>query len=74
MSNNVRNDELLKRIGSNIRRLREEKGMSQEKLAELADISQVQVARIEAGRNNVTISTLWAICEALGSDVKSIAL
>lgn len=40
--------------------------MSQEALADNAKISQVQVARIEAGQINTTISTLEAIAKVLG--------
>ena len=42
-----------------IRKLREEKGLSQEKLARLADVSNNTIVNIEAGKQkNPTIETL----------------
>ena len=61
----VRNDEIMKIFGKNVLRVRLLRGMTQEQLAEDAKISQVQVARIESGKLNTSISTLYAIASAL---------
>lgn len=61
----VRNLEVMNRFGKNVRRIRIEKGMTQEELSEEAEISQVQVARIESGKLNTSISTVSAIAKAL---------
>ncbi|TNE53866.1 MAG: XRE family transcriptional regulator [Bacteroidetes bacterium] len=53
-------------FGQNVRRIRMDKGLTQEELAEGAGISQVQIARIEAGKINTSISTVVAIAKALG--------
>lgn len=53
-------------FGKNVSKIRNEKGITQEQLAEEAKISQVQVARIESGRLNTSISTVSAIAYALG--------
>ena len=49
-----------------IRKLREEKRLSQEKLARLADVSNNTIVNIEAGKQkNPTIETLRKIAKAL---------
>lgn len=62
--NNIRNEKLSKKFGKRVKALREEKGFSQESLAIEANISISQVARIEKGEINSTISTLDALASA----------
>lgn len=62
----IRNEEVMAMFGRNVRRIRMDKGFTQEELAEGAGISQVQIARIEAGKINTSISTVVAIARALG--------
>lgn len=53
-----------------IRKLREEKKLSQEKLARLADVSNNTIVNIEAGKQkNPTIETLKKIAKALEVNV-----
>jgi transcriptional regulator with XRE-family HTH domain len=53
-------------LGEKIRKLRIKKGLSQEKLARLADISYNTIVKIESGAsNNPTIQTLSGIANAL---------
>ena len=54
------NRDLLSKIAKKIKQLREEKNVSQEMFYIDTDI---HIARIETGKQNVTISTLQAICE-----------
>ncbi len=61
-----RNQKLLNHFGAHLRRLRTDKGLSQEELAYQADIPISQVGRIERGEVNVTISTIHQISLALG--------
>ena len=52
-------------ISKNIRRLREVKGLSQEKLARLADVANNTIIKIESGKNqNPTLDTLKKIAKA----------
>ncbi|WP_200956725.1 XRE family transcriptional regulator [Thermococcus barophilus] len=60
------NDTRMITLARNIRRLREEKGLSLTELAEKAGISKSTLSSLEAGKTNPTISTLWAIADALG--------
>lgn len=53
------------RIGETIYRLRKSRKMSQKELAELADISEVNLSRIETGVVSMNILTLVKIAKAL---------
>ncbi len=61
----IMNNNISKIIGEKISKLRKEKGISLSKLAELAKISKSTLSSIESGNANPTISTLWAIADAL---------
>lgn len=53
-------------IGKTVKKLREKLGLSQEKLARLADVSNNTVVNIEAGKqDNPTIETLKKVANAL---------
>lgn len=54
-------------IGKNLKKLREQKGISQDRLSKLADISSNTVAKLELDDSpNPTIETLQKIAKALG--------
>ncbi|TNF48867.1 MAG: XRE family transcriptional regulator [Bacteroidetes bacterium] len=55
----------LKSIGDNIRKLRNERNISQQELADLANIAKSTVQRIEAGKLNPTILVLNRISKVL---------
>jgi len=48
-----------------IKRLRKERGMSQEALATKAKVTREYVARLEAGRHDPSLSTLSQLAKAL---------
>lgn len=53
-------------IGKNIKKFRQEKGISQDRLSKLADLSLNSIVNIESGNNiNPTIETLNKIANAL---------
>jgi transcriptional regulator with XRE-family HTH domain len=53
-------------ITKNLRKLRESKGLSQERLARLSDVANNTIVKIEAGKNqNPTLETLKKIAKAL---------
>ncbi len=57
----------LKKLGETIRELRIEKGLTQEKLAELADVDPKTVIQIEGGkRKNPTLNTLSKMADIFG--------
>ena len=55
----------LKEFGTNVRRERSAKAMTQERLAELADLNIRTVQKIEAGEINILLTTVMRIREAL---------
>ena len=59
----------LKKLGSNIIKIRKAKGISQERLAMLAGIDRSFIGRIERGETNPTFLTLLRISNALGCKI-----
>lgn len=57
---------VLNRLGDRIRELRRARGMTQEALAELLDLSVAYVSLIERGGRNPPYTTVAAISRALG--------
>ena len=61
-----------KRIGDNIRRFRKKRGMTQERLAEKADLHPVYVSQVERADRAVTIDVLLRITKALGIKLRDV--
>lgn len=61
----VRDKRLIAQFGKHLKRVRLENGLSQEDLANDADVPINQVGRIERGEGNPTMSTLAALARAL---------
>lgn len=62
---NVRNVDLCIAFGKRLRKLRKAIPLSQELLANKADVSISQISRIERGLLNPTLSTVYALAEAI---------
>lgn len=60
------------RVGKNIRRLREERGLTQEKLAVDAEIDLTYLGGIERGRRNPSLLVMVRIAAALSVEVRSL--
>ncbi len=57
-------------LANNIKKLREAKGLSQEKLARLADVANNTLIKMESGENqNPTLVTLKKVAKALDVSV-----
>jgi len=60
-------------IARNIRKLRQKKGISQDRLSKLADLSLNTIVNIESGNNpNPTIETLKKIAKALEVSIEEL--
>jgi DNA-binding XRE family transcriptional regulator len=60
-------DELSRRVlGARVRQLREDAGLSQEKLAGRAGLGRVTISRLENGERYTQTQTLKSVAEALG--------
>ena len=68
----VRDIELMAKFGENLKNVRLARNFTQEYLAEEAGISQVQIARIEKGRLNTSISTAYALMKALQAEANDL--
>lgn len=53
-------------VGANVRRLRKERGLSQESLAGEAGLAMRHLGRIERGQGNPTVAVLAKLAEVLG--------
>jgi transcriptional regulator with XRE-family HTH domain len=53
-------------FAANVRRLREQRGLSQEKLAELADVHRAWLGSVERGASNISIDNMEQLAKALG--------
>lgn len=53
-------------VGFNIRRIREQRGLSQEELATLAGLHRAYIGQIERGQKNIGLKNLEKIAKALG--------
>ena len=61
---------IIEQVGWNIRILREERGLSQEKLGKLAGLHRAYVGQIERGEKNVGIKNLEKIAEGLNVSLR----
>jgi transcriptional regulator with XRE-family HTH domain len=58
--------DICKRLGQNVRRLREEKGWSQEAYADEAGIHRTYISDIERGARNPTVKIVEKLAKPLG--------
>lgn len=59
-------------VGKNVRRLRREKGLTQEQLAFEADLDLTYVGGIERGKRNPSLLVMARIAAALGTVPKNL--
>jgi transcriptional regulator with XRE-family HTH domain len=71
---NIKNQEFINAFGINLRKLRTEAKMSQEDLANDSNIPLSQIGRIERGEINTSISTVFALANALDKKVSELFL
>jgi transcriptional regulator with XRE-family HTH domain len=64
--------ELLRAFGRAVRGLRTERGLSQERLAELAGIHRTYVADVERGERNVGLVNVARLADGLGVDLQTL--
>jgi transcriptional regulator with XRE-family HTH domain len=58
--------DMRKLVGRNVKRIRQEKGLTQERFAEVSGFSQQYISSLERGRRNPTVVTLYELSTALG--------
>lgn len=70
----MENDNLRSILATNLRRLREFKGISQEELASRAGLHRTYIGAVERAERNITLTTLQRIAGALDVDPVSLLL
>lgn len=60
-------DDIRHRLARNLRKLRQEKGLSQEAFADLAGIHRTYISDLERGARNPTITIVDRLAVALGT-------
>jgi DNA-binding XRE family transcriptional regulator len=68
----ARNLKKLKGLGSHIRHIRLKKNLTQEQLADLAQVSENTIVTLESGKLNTTVATCFDIANALGIGTKEL--
>jgi transcriptional regulator with XRE-family HTH domain len=58
-------DELQQVLAKNLKKLREERGLSLDKVASLTNVSKSMLGQIERGESNPTLATVWKIASGL---------
>lgn len=66
-------DERRRLLGARIKELRVERGLSQERLAELMGANVTYVSSVERGRENPTLDFLLKVADALHVDLADLA-
>ncbi len=64
----LKDEDFIKKFGQKLKQTREGKGVSQEQLSLLTEISQSQIARTELGQINTSISHVAVYAKFLGVD------
>lgn len=59
-------------VGRNLRRLRTERGLSQEALADALGLHRTYVSGIERGERNLTLRSVERLAHLLGVEVESL--
>jgi len=63
---------VLQQFANRVRQLREEKGISQEKLGALAGVHRTYIGMIERAEKNITLANMEKIAKALGIRIKDL--
>lgn len=68
----VKNPEHIKAFGMHLRKLRIDKGLSQQQLADMANVPKITIQRIELAKSSATIDMAVSITQALEIDLKEL--
>jgi transcriptional regulator with XRE-family HTH domain len=66
--------EILKNLGYKLKYKRLQKGLTQEALAELINVHEKYIGKIETGTQNITIKTLNRLANALQIDIHTLLM
>src|SRR5215471_18638201 len=63
------NGRFLRSLGSRVRELRNQRGLTRKQMSEEADVSERHLAQLEAGEGNISVVLLQRIAEALNRPI-----
>lgn len=63
---------ILEQFGAKVRKYRKKRKLSQEKLAELADLHRTYIGQVECGKRNLALKNIEKLAKALGVSVKDL--
>mgnify|MGYP001610660642 CR=1 FL=1 len=63
---------ILEQFGAKVRKYRLKKKLSQEKLAELADLHRTYIGQVECGKRNLALKNIAKLAKALNVSVKEL--
>jgi len=61
--------DICQRVGRNLKRLRQEKGWSQEEMADRSGLHRTYISGMERGIRNPTVTVLERVARALGAPI-----
>jgi transcriptional regulator with XRE-family HTH domain len=68
----LKDEDFIKKFGKRLKQVRESRGLSQEQMSLLTEVSQSQIARTELGQVNTSISHVAIYARFLKVDVKDL--
>ncbi len=66
------NSKAVKKFAANMKRIREERHMSQGDIFRVTKIERAYISNLEAGKQNPTLETIEKIAQALGVEVSEL--
>ena len=63
---------ILEQFGAKVRKYRLKKKLSQEKLAELADLHRTYIGQVECGKRNLALKNIAKLAKALNVSVREL--
>lgn len=65
-------ENILERFGQNVQKIRKERNISQEKLAELAGLHRTYIGMIERAEKNITLCNIEKVAKALNVKISEL--
>ncbi len=63
-------DKLSEAIGKEYARVRKDKGMTQQQVADVSGVKRPNIARLEGGKHSPTVDMLFRVADSMGMDLE----